>query len=415
MLRHGEMSFPDLWHLPRNRTFAGVAKHVTGPLLRAFPVRAKAQQLALLRELLWSALRNLNSAFFRELIEEKLDARSMTKTQRTYWLAAGFALAPSAFQPRLARSVAGSEARLHALAEFFEPISGFGSGALLPALTQHLDPAAVGGLIRMLGTGFPPIHETGWMTIRGKTPDILRTLIEALAASPEVGATEVLARLRDDPVLPKWHPLLKSASDRQSVVRRDAAYRPPRAAQVIEALNDGPPANAADLQELVVDRLQQITGDVRTTNVNLWRQFWNENSRTPKHEDACRDSLVATLRARLPTGCDAQPEGQYAANKRADIRVAASDWNVPVEIKKNSHSEVWSAVRNQLLPRYTNDPATEGLGIYLVLWFGPDQTASVPRGRKPMTPDAMRERLLANLATEERRRAVVIVMDVTPP
>ena len=183
---------------------------------------------------------------------------------------------------------------------------------------------------------------------------------------------------------------------------------------MIAALRDGPPASAADLRELVLDRLERITEELRTTNTDPWEQFWNEDTKTPRHENSCRNALLQLLRPRLPNGCDGQPEGQYAAERRADIRIASGEWNVPIEIKKNSHRDVWSAVRNQLLPRYTNDPATEGLGIYLVLWFGRDLTAA-SKGRKPATTTELRDRLEANLTPEERRRAAVIVLDVTPP
>ena len=77
--------------------------------------------------------------------------------------------------------------------------------------------------------------------------------------------------------------------------------------------------------------------------------------------------------------------------------------------------QIWRTVRDQLLPRYTTDPATEGLGIYLVLWFGPRHTVPVPKGPRPQTPDDLRDRLLDSLTPEERRRAAVLVMDVTPP
>ena len=51
--------------------------------------------------------------------------------------------------------------------------------------------------------------------------------------------------------------------------------------------------------------------------------------------------LLSDLRTRLPTGVDAQPEGPYARDKRADIRVACGDFEVPVEIKKNRHRDLW--------------------------------------------------------------------------
>ena len=417
LLHEGETSLPDFWHLPRDRTFAEVAKRVTGPLLRAFPVRAKVAQHGSLRELLWSGLIHLEPEVFREIIETKLRARSMTKAQRTLWLAAGFALEPPAFQPRLTKAVEGSETRAKPLAEFFAPVSGLGSANRIPILTHRLTPSAMGFLIGTLGAVFPPIHESGRVTFRGETVHTIQRLIDQLAASPELEATQSLAKLRADPALGKWLLRLEPAHETQRVVRRDAGYRAPSPAKVIAILHDGPPGSADDLREVVADRLERIDAQLRTTNANLWRQFWTEDKERnePKDENACRDVLLPLLRHRLPAGCDAQPEGQYAKNRRADIRVASGVWNVPVEIKKNRHSDIWRTVRNQLLPRYTSDPATQGLGIYLVLWFGPQFTAPVPEGRRPQTPNELRNRLLANLTVEERRRAAVMVMDVTPP
>lgn len=416
LLRAGETSLPDFWHLPRDQSFAEVAKRVTGPLLGAFPVRAKVAQHGLLRELLWSGLIHLEPKVFREIIETKLRAGSMTKAQRTHWLSAGFALEPPAFQTRLTKAVEGSETQAKPLAEFFAPVSGLGSSNQIPILTHRLTPSAMGFLIGTLGAAFPPVHESGFVTIRGETVHTVRNLIDQLAASPKTEATQALAKLQAGPGLAEWLPQLQVARDTQRVVRRDAGYQASSPAEVIATLRDGPPGSAGDLRALVLDRLDRISKEMGTTNAELWRPFWNEQpNRRPKQEDACRDALLDPLRGRLPDGCDVQPEGQYAGDRRADIRVAAGKWNVPVEIKKNSHAALWRAIRNQLLPRYTNDPATEGLGIYLVLWFGSQHTAPVPEGPRPQTSDDLRCRLLARLTPEERRRAAVLVMDVSPP
>ncbi len=408
----GETSFPDLHQLADDDAHAEVARRATLPLLRTFPARAKNPQLILLDALLRSGLRHLTTddqdlASFRALIDRKARQRSTTRVARVRWLAAGLVLDPDRFLPELDREIGDSDQRIRSLARFFAP---FEHGR-----HKGLTPAALEFLIRTLGRHSKPLIADLTVQPTDGIAVLLPQLITQMSRDPSPSTTEGLAALAVDDRLSKWRVTIQQALDTQRVVRRDAAFAPSAAIDLIAALRDGPPASAGDLRELVVDRLLQVAREMRTTNVNLWRQFWNENSGTAKHEDACRDSLVATLRARLPAGCDAQPEGQHAANKRSDIRVAASDWNVPVEIKKNSHPDVWSAVRNQLLPRYANDPATEGLGIYLVLWLGPERTASNPKGRKPTTPAEMRDWLLARLTSDERRRAVVIVMDVTPP
>ena len=409
LLRAGETVIPDFHSLANDADHHEIARRATVPLLRAFPVRAKSEQMRLLDELLWSGLNLPESTSFRETLEGKLASRSMTAGQRTRWLAAGVAFDPRAFLPQLEQHTSGSESRIRGLIKFFSP-------SFRDALpNNHLDSPAVEFLIGAIGGLFEPADPDGLVTIREEASDRVHQLISQFAASADREAGAALDRLAHRHDLSKWRPALTSARGAQRIVRRDANYAPPTPTQVIASLSNGPPAGASDLRALVLDRLARIADAMRTTNVNLWDQFWNEDPEKPRHENACRNALLAMLRPQLPDGCDAQPEGQYAANRRADIRVASGEWSVPVEIKKNSHSNVWRAVRNQLLPRYANDPATEGLGIYLVLWFGPNLTAPVSQGPRPQTADELRERLLDNLTPEECRRAAVVVMDVTPP
>ena len=83
--------------------------------------------------------------------------------------------------------------------------------------------------------------------------------------------------------------------------------------------------------------------------------------------------------------------GQYAAAKRSDIRASYSGFNVPVEAKRNSHRDLWSALRDQLITKYTTDPATDGYGIYLVFWFGEERTTSPPSGHRPRSAQELRK------------------------
>ena len=83
----------------------------------------------------------------------------------------------------------------------------------------------------------------------------------------------------------------------------------------------------------------------------------------------------------------------------------------PDRDQENSHRELWSAIRNQLIERY----ATRGHGIYLVFWFGPKCTPRPPSGDRPAIPDNLREQLEAILSTEVRRRILVRVIDVSAP
>ena len=126
---------------------------------------------------------------------------------------------------------------------------------------------------------------------------------------------------------------------------------------------------------------------------------------------------MANLQLRLPGSVDAVREGSYAADTRSDIRATCRRFNVPIEIKKDSHRDLWKAMRDQLMAQYTTDPATDGYGIYLVLWFAdPNKPASRhPDGSRPSTPEELRRRLEQELTADQARKIAVIVMDVTKP
>lgn len=45
-------------------------------------------------------------------------------------------------------------------------------------------------------------------------------------------------------------------------------------------------------------------------------------------------------------------------------------FNIPIEIKKDKHKELWSAGESQLVKKYMREAQTGGFGVYVVLWFG---------------------------------------------
>ena len=149
-----------------------------------------------------------------------------------------------------------------------------------------------------------------------------------------------------------------------------------------------------------------------------WRPFWNEGPHrepiAPRHENSCRDALLSRLRERLPPAADAQPEGRYAEDRRADVRVACGGFHVPIEVKKDSHRDLWSALHDQLIAHYAQDPATDGYGIYMVFRFG-EGGPPPPDGPPPRSADELEARLAESLSAPEARRISVCVIDVSPP
>ena len=416
--RAGAEAPPGLNDLDSVTGHADLVHDVRLRLLKAYPTRGSNKQLRLLDRLLAAVSQHPDKPALRALIERKLSSTSMTVAQRVRWVALESLLSPGPGLPALKAWVGENERRVRHLAEFFRNISdqrGPG-GSILDSIR---DPIALRDTIEMLGRSYHPLSGSGLVTIEMDTSDRISALIAQLGSLASDAAQQALGDLIDGPQLPPWQGQLTSSLERQRVVHRDASYHRPTIEQVQCTLRDQAPANVADLAALLVERIHDVSEDVRGGNSNPWRQFWNEDGygrlTTSKHENSCRDSLLAALKERLPAEVDAAPEGSYAADRRADIRVSRGAFNVPVEIKRNAHIDLWRALRSQLIGRYTTDPATGGYGIFLVLWFGNDVTKPPPDGNRPATPEELQRRLERDLTPVEARKVTVVVMDVTKP
>ena len=187
-------------------------------------------------------------------------------------------------------------------------------------------------------------------------------------------------------------------------------------------MNSSTRPSATDLAALTFDVLTAIARNIRDSSTSDWRQYWNWDQKSrrrrlePMHEDHCRDRLLSDLQGRLgQLDIDAAPEGRYADEKRSDIRVSCRGFNVPVEIKKSDHRDLWSAIRNQLIAKYTRDPNAGGHGIYVVFWFGRSCCQAPESGSLPGSAAELEKRLRDTLSPEEARMIRVCVIDVTDP
>ena len=411
--REGSDRLSGLVHKPQ---YAKVSEQVSLSLLRSFPTRCKVEQIQDLKYLLWAALQSADMASLQDLIQEKLSYKSMSDAQRVYWLAAGLVVSPEVYGDMLRKFSEGREGRMRHLTAFF-------SHGSLRSVVDGLQSPALELLVRLLGgTVEPDEHwrerKGAYLTPAMKASRLVGDLIQQLAACPAKEASDALAKLLEDESLSQWHEVLSRRKDEQRVIRRDAGYRHPDIEQVCQTLKGGTPANAAGLAALLTAKLEKLALDIRRGNTDDWRQYWNEphgQSPTPKHEDHCRDALLSDLQRGLPEGVDAQPEGQYARDMRADIRVSCRDFQVPVEIKKNMHRDLWSAPRNQLIAKYTTAPDSGGYGIYLVFWFGREGTPPPPSGPPPTGPEELSESLRAEaiLTPAEARKISICVIDVS--
>ena len=109
--------------------------------------------------------------------------------------------------------------------------------------------------------------------------------------------------------------------------------------QVILTLDNGRPANAADLSALVAMELAQLSTQIRDGKryileavSGMWIHTTVPIIRGPKNPAATPS--CSPCRNRLGRfDVEVEPEGTYADDKRSDIKLCYGGFNVPVEIK----------------------------------------------------------------------------------
>ncbi len=411
--RRPETSVTGLWPLAREDRYADLARLIVPAILRAFPVRANEKQLRILNaELLPAAMRYLSSKELTTLLAERTALKSLDVAQRIAYLVAGLGIDSEGCSRRLLKMIGASESRAAHVGR------ALGWQGERTKNTTPLPVRVAGRLIELVAPHTPPEYPTGahWVGDAEHRRDWVSQLINQLASAASVEATDEIARLAGARTLTRWKPALESAAFDQSRAMRDATFRQASVEDVANVLANKAPANPRDLAALILDHLRNLEARLHGDDTNGLLLFRRDDRRTPKTENECRDALLYRMRDRLlDLGVNLEKEGQASHDSRADLRAeslqAGRRFTVPIEIKKEDHRELWSAWRTQLRT-YTLDPASGGVGIYLVLWFGLKAKA-MPEGERPSTPQQLIELLSAMVPEEDQFRVHVAVLDLS--
>lgn len=421
MLAAKEPHIHGVYQLAHDPEYHEIAKLAAIHLLEIYPVRANKQQASTLEHLLKAAIEHGDRARLLALIAEKLAHKSLDVAQRVYWLATGLVVAPAQYAPMVRKYVSGNVTRINHLSAFL--YSGFHSrqpGFPLP-------PNTIGLLVELLAPRctprWPELTDTR-VTRAMNEGDYVSSLLKRLSENPGAESAQVIEHLLSLSQLSVWHETLRTARQTQQISRREALFRYPSAAGVALTLNNLKPANVADLAALAMDHLNKLSGEMRASNTDSYKRFWNVDGHnrlvSPKPENSCRDYLVEKLRALLsPLDVDVQPETHEANDKRADMGLSCRSngraFHLRIEIKLDHSPDLWRAIHEQLIPLYTLDPETQGRGIFLVLWFGEKNMPAPTSGKKPKTTIELAARLAETLTPQEQKLIDVFVLDVSKP
>ena len=419
----------EMYKMVDDSAYDHVAKLAVPRMFTVFPSRCSARKLESLSLVLWSAIRNngMSKKELRSIISKRLNRKRMDIGQQAQWLGAGLFVDKDICISMLIEFLsAGEEIRMHHVIDFLVPTDRD------PIILQNIDKwksSEICQLVQIFGKRISvPVYQkhAGHLSdewrIRRKFQSLLTHLLEELIKRTCDEARKNLDILASDSDLLIWEREIVLAQEEQARHRRAAKHSDLSLEQIQKTLNSSAPANAADLVSLTLDALEKLAGDIRNSPASAWHQYWDWKRKPrrpsqPKPENDCRDVLISGL-ATILEGyqVDVQPEGRYADERRADIRISyGSDLAVPIEIKRNLSIDLWSGISEQLVPKYTRDPKSHGYGIYLVFWFGADyMKIGSPDGGIPEEAIELKDALEKRLDPELRKRIHVVIIDVVP-
>jgi hypothetical protein len=345
-------------------------------------------------------------------------------TEDPFWNVVGFVIGGEHFEAKLTAVASGHPETLWII----RSLTRHARHANSPDGRFDLSLRQMEFIVRTLGPLFPGTASSsaGWGDQNNfEAAHYLNDLIAALSARPGFTAGEALVRLLECQNLISYRPWISSRLTAQREVNRQSRYEKPTWEAVCAALTRGAPANTEDLKALFLADLIDAGLDIRQSNLDKYRIYWSGGSRyalgIPRDEDYCRDRLVDYLRVRLkPLGVWVEPEGHMAADKRADMVILAPNGlKLSVEVKRDTHQDLWTASKTQLERLYTRDPTTRGYGVYLVFYFGPRRGRGItphPDGVSVIdSPDDLKKALDKSVPAELCNRITCAVIDVSPP
>ncbi|WP_421707514.1 NACHT domain-containing protein [Algihabitans sp.] len=389
-------------------TSAGEPELVSKCLTALLETRPNLPEQAL-RQALSACSANLGSSELVDLVRRTFDRDDLEKKQREMWNFVGLALMPAVFSDQL--SEAEQEAAL--LAPYGDLAKTF--NRLCPEL-DLLDRMRIG----VLGKKYPA-NDYDWRH-SNSVSGIVRTAIRRLSASKATDAGEHLKALAPQ-VHASWQPQIAHSAAEHARKVRDEQFTAPSVSQLLNALEDGPPASPTDLAAIVCEEVERYKRTLRTGSEMPWKRFWNTDSygaaTNPQIENEDRDRLLELFRPRFERyGIAASlPEARRGENTRADILLLShAGKNLPIEAKRHYNDELWTALVNQLAG-YALDEHACGFGTYLVFWFGAEfKTPARDDGvEAPDSAEALATMLTDDLPSHLKDKLTVVVLDVSRP
>lgn len=195
-------------------------------------------------------------------------------------------------------------------------------------------------------------------------------------------------------------------------------FTAPAPADISGLLDRNQVASVEDLRALLVEELGELQKWLKQSETNPLDTFYDGGRHVD--ENTGRNRVVDRLNARMTAlGLSVVIEHHMAGGNRCDFTATAAATGkrllVVVEVKGQWHPELFTAASAQLSDRYASHPDAAGQGIYLVFWFGGEETIAGKVDTTNSSPDSLGDAIIARMPAQLKSVIDVVVLDVSRP
>lgn len=244
----------------------------------------------------------------------------------------------------------------------------------------------------------------------------LTELVWSISSDHPDAAIPVLKRLIADSRYADMVKDLKSIRTAQTRKKALADFTPPTPQQIVAMLDHGAVVTVDGLRKLVLHELSQLQAAIDGGEFDTAKLFYAGDKRLD--EEPCTKIIAERLDLILrPQSITITPEHHLKHDKRCDFtagKLLGSERRLLVtEVKGQWHPKLYEAASEQLNNLYAIHPDAEKQGIYLVLWFGENETVAGKKKHGIKGPMELKRNLEAEVPPELRGLLDVFVLDVS--
>ena len=245
-------------------------------------------------------------------------------------------------------------------------------------------------------------------------------MLGELISQLEDNSIPVIDRLLNDTQYVKFHYRLKSI--RFNCLRKLTIknFQMPTADQVVNFLDENEIMSVENLRAVILEELQNYQKDLDGHDITSKSIFYHNkiNIQNRVNENTATQRIADRLRIWLERyQVNLIREGYMKDDNRCDLvfskLINGKRKILPVEVKGQWHSELYSAFDSQLDRLYTIHRDADGQGIYLVLWFGKDEMVANRKNHKINNAKELYLEIQKQMSEELKKRLDVFVLDLS--